>query len=179
MTSSTFFASSWWTLRYSDSSYNLTDTSLVTLARLPTKGKAVNSVHIVCLSIYLSAQNCQIWRSRRHNSIIAVSEMWENLPSLAFYVLEKGHKRYKSHISIRHTFQPHPVMPCAAMCCHVLPCAAMCCMPELCLNCACYYWCWCSMLGDLIILVDSLSISLGTGLSITLKVGVKLPGWQL
>ena len=40
-----------------------------------------------------------------------------------------------------------------------------------------YYWCWCSMLGDLIIPVDSLSISLGVGLSITLKTGVKLPGW--
>ena len=35
-------------------------------------------------------------------------------------------------------------------------------------------WYWCSMLGDLIIPVDSLSISLGMGLSIT---GVKLPGW--
>ena len=33
------------------------------------------------------------------------------------------------------------------------------------------------MLGDLIIPVDSLSISLGMGLSITLKAGVKLPGW--
>ena len=33
------------------------------------------------------------------------------------------------------------------------------------------------MLDDLIILVDSLSISLGMRLSITLKVGVKLPGW--
>ena len=31
------------------------------------------------------------------------------------------------------------------------------------------------MLGDLIIPVDSLSISLGMGLSITLKAGVKLP----
>ena len=40
-----------------------------------------------------------------------------------------------------------------------------------------YYWCWCSMLGDLIILADYLSISLGMGLSITLKAGVKLPGW--
>ena len=33
------------------------------------------------------------------------------------------------------------------------------------------------MLGDLIIPVDSLSISLGMGLSIALKAGVKLPGW--
>ena len=33
------------------------------------------------------------------------------------------------------------------------------------------------MLGDLIIPVDNLSISLGMGLSITLKAGVKLPGW--
>ena len=33
------------------------------------------------------------------------------------------------------------------------------------------------MLGDVIIPVDSLSISLGMGLSITLKAGVKLPGW--
>ena len=33
------------------------------------------------------------------------------------------------------------------------------------------------MLGDLIIPVDYLSISLGMGLSITLKAGVKLPGW--
>ena len=33
------------------------------------------------------------------------------------------------------------------------------------------------MLGDLIILVDSLSISLGMVLSITLKAGVKLSGW--
>ena len=39
------------------------------------------------------------------------------------------------------------------------------------------YWCWCSMLRDLIILVDSSSISLGMGLSITLTAGVKLPGW--
>ena len=39
-----------------------------------------------------------------------------------------------------------------------------------------YYWCWCSILGDLIILVDSLSISLGMGLSVTPKAGVKLPG---
>ena len=33
------------------------------------------------------------------------------------------------------------------------------------------------MLGDLIIPVDSLSISLGMGLSITRKAGVKWPGW--
>ena len=33
------------------------------------------------------------------------------------------------------------------------------------------------MLGDLIIPVDSLSFSLGMGLSITLKAGVKLPAW--
>ena len=33
------------------------------------------------------------------------------------------------------------------------------------------------MLGDLIILVDSLSISLGIGLFITLKAGMKLLGW--
>ena len=33
------------------------------------------------------------------------------------------------------------------------------------------------MLGVLIIPVDSLSISLGMGLSIILKVGVKLPRW--
>ena len=33
------------------------------------------------------------------------------------------------------------------------------------------------MLGDLIIPVDFLSISLGMGLSITLKAAVKLPGW--
>ena len=33
------------------------------------------------------------------------------------------------------------------------------------------------MFGDLIIPVDSLRISLGIGLSITLKAGVKLPGW--
>ena len=33
------------------------------------------------------------------------------------------------------------------------------------------------MLGDLIIPLDSLSISLGMGLSITLKAGVKSPGW--
>ena len=36
---------------------------------------------------------------------------------------------------------------------------------------------WCSVCGDLIIPVDSLSISFGMGLSITLKAGVKLPGW--
>ena len=33
------------------------------------------------------------------------------------------------------------------------------------------------MLGDLIILVDSSSISLGMGLAITLKAGVKMPWW--
>ena len=33
------------------------------------------------------------------------------------------------------------------------------------------------LLGDLIIPVDTLSISLGIGLSTTLKAGVKLPGW--
>ena len=33
------------------------------------------------------------------------------------------------------------------------------------------------MLGDLVIPVDSLSISLGMGLSIILKAGVKMPGW--
>ena len=33
------------------------------------------------------------------------------------------------------------------------------------------------MLGDLIIQVDFLGICLGMGLSITLKFGVKLPGW--
>ena len=33
------------------------------------------------------------------------------------------------------------------------------------------------MLSDLIIPVDSLSISLGMGLSITLEAGVKMPGW--
>ena len=45
---------------------------------------------------------------------------------------------------------------------------------------ACYYWCWRLMLDDLIILVDSLSISLGMRLSITLKAGVRLPGrlWE-
>ena len=48
---------------------------------------------------------------------------------------------------------------------------------RLSLEVTCYYWCWCSMLRDLIIPVDSLSISLGMGLSITLKAGVKLPGW--
>ena len=42
-----------------------------------------------------------------------------------------------------------------------------------CWSLSCYYWCWCSMLGDLIIPVDSLSISLGMGLSITLKAGVE------
>ena len=51
-------------------------------------------------------------------------------------------------------------------------------MYMLSLEVTCYYWCWCSILGDLIIPVDSLSISLGMGLSITLKAGVKfLPGW--
>ena len=46
------------------------------------------------------------------------------------------------------------------------------------LSMTCYYLCWCSMLmiSDLIILVDSLSISLiGMGLSITPIAGVKLP----
>ena len=35
---------------------------------------------------------------------------------------------------------------------------------KLSLELSCYYWCWCSMLGDLLIFiqVDSLSISLGT-----------------
>ena len=36
---------------------------------------------------------------------------------------------------------------------------------------------WCSVCGNLIIPVDSLNISFGMGLSITLKAGVKLPGW--
>ena len=42
---------------------------------------------------------------------------------------------------------------------------------------SCYYWCWCSMLGDSIIPADSLSTSLGIGLSITLKAGVELLRW--
>ena len=33
------------------------------------------------------------------------------------------------------------------------------------------------MLGDLIILVDSLTMSLGIGLPLNLKAGVKLSGW--
>ena len=43
-----------------------------------------------------------------------------------------------------------------------------CCQVSTCMQ-ACYYWCWCSVLGNLIIPIDSLSISLGMRLSITLK----------
>ena len=39
------------------------------------------------------------------------------------------------------------------------------------------FYAWFSTLGDLIIPVDSLIISWGMGLSITLKARVKLPGW--
>ena len=42
---------------------------------------------------------------------------------------------------------------------------------------SCYYWCWCSALGDLIILADSSSTSSGIGLSITFKAGVELLRW--
>ena len=45
------------------------------------------------------------------------------------------------------------------------------------LELSCYYWCWCSALGDLIIPADCLSISLGIGLSITFKAGVELLRW--
>ena len=48
---------------------------------------------------------------------------------------------------------------------------------RLSLELSCYYWCSCSMLGDLIVPVDSLSISLHMGLSIILEARVKLPGW--
>ena len=39
--------------------------------------------------------------------------MWENLPSFAFYALERSrdHKHYKSRVSIGHAFRPHPFMP--------------------------------------------------------------------
>ena len=40
---------------------------------------------------------------------------------------------------------------------------------RLSLELSCYYWCWCSTLGDLIIPVDSLSTSLGMGVTITLN----------
>ena len=40
-----------------------------------------------------------------------------------------------------------------------------------------FYWCWCSVLGDLIIPADSLSTSLGVGLSITFKAGELMLGW--
>ena len=48
---------------------------------------------------------------------------------------------------------------------------------RLSLELSCYYWCWCAVLGDLIIPADSSSISLGIGLSITLKAGVELLRW--
>ena len=48
---------------------------------------------------------------------------------------------------------------------------------RLSLELSCYYWSWCSTLGDLIILADLLSTSLGIGLSITFKAGVELPRW--
>ena len=48
---------------------------------------------------------------------------------------------------------------------------------RLSLELSCYYWCWCSVLGDLIILADSSSTSLGIGLSITFKAGVELLRW--
>ena len=41
--------------------------------------------------------------------------------------------------------------------------------------CTCHSWC--SVLGDLIIPIDSLSISLGMGLSVTLKAGVEQLRW--
>ena len=48
---------------------------------------------------------------------------------------------------------------------------------RLSLELSCYYWCWCSVLGDLIIPADSSSTSLGIGLSITFKAGVELLRW--
>ena len=45
------------------------------------------------------------------------------------------------------------------------------------LELSCYYWCWFSALGDLIIPADSSSTSLGIGLSITFKAGVELLRW--
>ena len=48
---------------------------------------------------------------------------------------------------------------------------------RLSLELSCYYWCWCSALGDLIIPADSLGTNLGIGLSITFKAGVELLRW--
>ena len=45
--------------------------------------------------------------------------------------------------------------------------------PEL----SCFYWCWCSVLGDLIISADSLSVNLGIGLTITFKAGELMLRW--
>ena len=42
---------------------------------------------------------------------------------------------------------------------------------------SCFYWCWCSVHGDFIILPDSLSTSLGIGLSITFKAGEVMLRW--
>ena len=45
------------------------------------------------------------------------------------------------------------------------------------LDLSCYYWCWCSVLGNLIILADSSSTSLGIEFSITFTAGVELLKW--
>ena len=56
-------------------------------------------------------------------------------------------------------------------------CSTLCIHIKLSLELSCYYWCWCSVLGDLIILAESSSTSLGIGLSIALKAGVELFRW--
>ena len=48
---------------------------------------------------------------------------------------------------------------------------------RLSLELSCYYWCWSSVLGGLIIPADSSSTNLGIGLSVTLKAGVELLRW--
>ena len=40
-----------------------------------------------------------------------------------------------------------------------------------------FYWCWCSVLGGLIIPADSLSTSLDMGLSIAFKAGELMLRW--
>ena len=49
-----------------------------------------------------------------------------------------------------------------------------CILRTLSLELSCYYWCWCSVFGDLITSADSLSTSLGMGLFIALKAGGRM-----
>ena len=83
--------------------------------RACARGKAISFVR-------LSAQkspDLEIEASLRDGSIITDTGRWEMyLSSLIFLELEKGHERYRSRVSIGHTFQPHLVMPRAALTVH-------------------------------------------------------------